>query len=170
MKTITFELEIPIRQPSPQWLRNRQPSPQWLLFLHAVNTRAAAEPGDNPVPFSSPSLECVDNGVGIEVYDEAIIFHTDSKDYMDPDPPHKYTAYIRFEATSVRLRRLFAESVPEFDEAQPGVGITFQDASQRYAYQRLKVEAFEIQIEAEDNEARIAALTRQLELAENVGD
>lgn len=162
MKTLTFELAIPIRKAGPQWLQ----------FICEVNDLAKLEQDDKPVPFDSPLFARTIGGVGIEGYAEALIVHTDTCESLDPDPDpsEEYTAYIRFEATSVRLCRLFATAVPKFDEAQPGLGLQTRDAGEWYTYQRLRAKALRLQIEAEDNEARVIALTRQLELAENVGD
>lgn len=166
MKTVTFELQIPILDGAPWWIQ----------FLHAVNSAAKKEPGHTylPRPFGQTLLEQTLNGVDVEVYNEAMIFHTDIRDYLDPHPPHTYTAYIRFEATSVRLRRLFATVAPQFLEAKPGIGLTTFDLDAWYAYHYLKAEGLELQIEVEENEAtwgkgreyRIIALTRQLKLAQ----
>ena len=162
MKTVTFELQHPIESVTPQWL----------LFVHAVNALAVQDQGRDTAaePFGDLLLMRTTDGVSVEVYADAIIIHTDTRDRLDPDPPHKYTAYVRFEATSSRLRRLFREAARTFPEAKAGFGLQTSDAGEWYAYQQLKIEALRVQIEAEPLASRIATLTRQLESAQNVGD
>jgi hypothetical protein len=137
IKTTTFEIPIPVREVSPQWIN----------FIHTVN-RLARE-ADQPEPFGAPIKE-IDRGhargefaeytsdIGIEIYPEALIVHT-KKTGGDTGT----IGVTRFEPQSSRVLALMVEAAADWSEANVTTPEPY-DVGAYYTRARAKIEALEI--------------------------
>lgn len=134
IKATTFEIALPVKDVSPQWIR----------FIHEVNW--LARHAGQPDPFGVPIQE-IDHGhaegddadyvsdIGIEIYPEVLIVHTKKV--------NRTIGVARFEPQSSRVGALMVEAAKKFDEANMTTPES-HDVGAYYTRQRAKIEALEI--------------------------